>query len=247
MTGRSIPFMTAAWKRLAIVTFKVPDDVIAPYLVPGTEPDRWEGSALASVVAFEFEKMSVFGIPAFGFRSFPEWNLRFYVRCPSPDSGETESIRRGVTFVTEFVPGRIVAGMARALYDEPYRAVPYSLDRHAVGTSQSMDHVVELGGRTHRFRFIAGGAPVVPPPDSLAHFLKEQEWGFGTTRGGRRGVYRVEHPRWGVHPETRFDLDVDFGALYGERWSLLDHATPISKIVVEGSPIKVFTRTVEAP
>ena len=239
-----IAFLTAEWRRLAIVTFAVPDEVLTPFLPPGTVPDRWEGSAVASVVAFEFEKTSLFGIPALGYRSFPEWNLRFYVRQEGTAPGG--AVRRGVVFVTEFVRSAIVAGLARAIYNEPYRAVPYELDRHPVGTSEAVGHAIERGGRTHRFRFIAGGVPVIPGSDTLEHFLKEQEWGFGTTRSGQRGVYRVEHPLWGVYPDTRFDLDVDFGLLYGERWAFLDRATPISKIVAEGSPIKVFPRVVEA-
>ena len=238
-----IAFLGAEWRRLAIVTFAVPDDVLAPLLPPGTVPDRWEGSAVASVVAFEFHRMSVFGVPALGFRSFPEWNLRFYVRHEA--TGASANVRRGVTFVTELVPSAVVAGIARGLYNEPYRAVPYRLDRHAVGESQSMSHDIDLGGRTHRFRFIAGGEPVLPGPDTIAHFLKEQEWGFGITRGGKRCSYRVEHPYWGVYPETRFDLDVDFRTLYGSRWAFLDQATPISKLVAEGSAIKVFMRSVE--
>jgi uncharacterized protein YqjF (DUF2071 family) len=233
-------FLTADWLRLAIVTFAVPDEALAPHLPPGTEPDRWQGSALASLVAFEFERTRVMGVAALGFRTFPEWNLRFYVRAPG-----TGGVRRGVVFVRELVPNRVVAGIARALYNEPYSAAPYAVERHAVGDGVSVSHLVRDGGKMHRFAFLAGGRPVLPPEDSLDHFLKEQEWGFGTTRGGQRAAYRVEHPAWRIYPETRFDLAVDCGVLYGERWAFLDRATPISRLVAEGSAVKVFARTLE--
>lgn len=228
-------FLRADWRRIAIVTFAVPDEAVAAHLPPGTEPDRWEGSALASVVAFEFEDTRVLGIPALGHRAFPEWNLRVYAR-------EGSSGRRGVVFVRELVRSRLVAGLARLLYDEPYLAVPYRHSRHAMGDGEAVEHVVTVGGRDHRYAFVAGGALAEPGESSLAHFLKEQAWGFGTTRAGRRAEYCVEHPRWRIYPETRFDLDVDFGRLYGPRWSFLEAATPISRIVAEGSAIAVFPR-----
>lgn len=236
-----IRFLTAEWRRLALVTFRVPDEVLQPLLPPGTVPDRWEGSALASVVAFEFEKTALFGIPALGFRSFPEWNLRFYLR-----QGEGEPACRGVAFVREFVPSAVVAGIARSLYNEPYLAVPYEFERHPVGEGTGVGHAIQFGGKTHRFRFLAGGEPFLPSETSLDHFLKEQAWGFGITRSGLRVSYRVEHAPWRVYPETRFDLEADFSLLYGPRWAFLDRATPLSKIVAEGSPIKVFARTVES-
>lgn len=227
-------FLTAEWRRLALVTFAVPDDVVAPILPPGTEPDRWNGSALASVVAFEFVDTAVLGMPAFFFRHFPEWNLRTYVRELAPGT------RRGVTFVRELVASRLVAGIARASYGEPYSAVPYRLERHPLGASEAVAHEVEVGGRVHRLAFVAGGEPFVPAETSLEHFLKEQEWGFGPARkNGRSTLYRVSHPRWAVYPETRIDLDASLRILYGERWAFLDAAIPISKMVAVGSRIEV--------
>jgi uncharacterized protein YqjF (DUF2071 family) len=234
-------FLTAAWRHLAIVTFRVPDEVLAPRLPVGTEPDRWEGSALASLVAFEFQETAVLGVPVPLHGDFPEWNLRFYVR-------EREGARRaGVAFVAELVPKPFLAFAARFFYGEPYRAVPYAFEKHRVGESLSLAHAVTVGGRTHRFNYIAGGAPRTPAEDSLATFLAQRGWGFGPPGGSSQRCYRVTHPAWGVYPETRFDLDADFAALYGKEWAFLNDAPPLSRFVADGSRVEVSWKARTAP
>ena len=82
--------------------------------------DRYDGSPYVSLVAFDFLETRVGGIPWPGFTSFPEINLRFYVR---------DGDRRGVCFVREIVPKALISFIARALYDEPYVTAPITSTR----------------------------------------------------------------------------------------------------------------------
>ena len=107
------PFLTARWHNLILANYAVPEELLRPLLPPGVELDRRHGPCFASLVGFQFLETRVLGISWPGFRHFPEWNLRFYVR-----HGE----RRGVCFVREFVPQWFVATVARVLYNEPYRS-----------------------------------------------------------------------------------------------------------------------------
>ncbi|MBF5042025.1 DUF2071 domain-containing protein [Aggregicoccus sp. 17bor-14] len=217
------PFLTARWQDLLLVTWPVPDALLQPHLPAGLELDRHEGQALVSLVAFDFTDTRVLGVPWPGYTRFPELNLRFYVR---------EGGRRGVCFLREYVPSRLVAGLARVLYNEPYRAVPYRREAGA--------HVLEVGRRRHRIGWRAQGPLCTPPEDSLAHFLKEHAWGFGQTRGGTLQRYEVRHPVWRTWEQVEPQLDVDLGLLYGEKWAVLQDAPPLSVIAAEGSAIRVF-------
>jgi uncharacterized protein YqjF (DUF2071 family) len=217
------PFLRARWFDLLLVTYAVPDDVLAPRLPVGLELDRWQGHALVSLVAFDFADTRVRGLAWPGFVRFPELNLRFYVR-----DGE----RRGVCFVREYVPSRLVSWLARTLYNEPYCGVPYRKDSAA--------HVLAVGGREHRIAWTCGGELQTPPQDSLAHFLKEHEWGFGVKRSGEPTCYRVEHPVWRIWPTVEHRLDVDFGVLYGPPFARLNDAPPLSAIAAEGSAVAVY-------
>src|SRR5687768_16265250 len=150
------PFLAARWEDLLLVTWRVPDELLAPHLPRGLELDRHEGSALVSLVAFDFHDTRVFGVRWPGFTDFPELNLRFYVR---------HGARRGVCFLREYVASSLVAMGARLLYNEPYRAVPYRKD--------GATHVLRVAGRDHRIGWARRGALTTPDPGSLAHFLKE--------------------------------------------------------------------------
>jgi uncharacterized protein YqjF (DUF2071 family) len=217
------PFLRARWLDVLLVTYAVPDELLAPRLPGGLELDRWEGRALVSLVAFDFVDTRVWGIPWPGFVSFPELNLRFYVR---------DGQRRGVCFLREYVPSRFVSWLARTFYNEPYHGVPYHKDGAA--------HVLSVGGREHRIAWTPSGDLETPPQTSLAQFLKEHEWGFGTRRTGEPTSYRVEHPVWRTWPAVEHTLDLDFGLLYGAAFAVLNRASPLSVICAEGSAVAVY-------
>src|SRR5690349_16297086 len=97
-------FLTARWQNLILATYRVPAEMLVGRLPPGCLLDRMAGDGekvgYVSLVAFDFLETRVMGVGWPGHRSFPEINLRFYVRGPG---GE-----RGVSFVREFVPRMVV-------------------------------------------------------------------------------------------------------------------------------------------
>jgi uncharacterized protein YqjF (DUF2071 family) len=226
-------FLSAQWTNLALLTFAVSPERLQHRLPPGLELDLRDGQAFVSLVAFQFTDIRVLGIPVPGYRHFPEVNLRFYVR---------QGTDRGVVFVREYVPSRVVAGIAKGLYNEPYRACPMSETVVAAeGQSIRASYGLDVGGRSHTIR-VAGETPaVVPPETSVAHFFKEHRWGFGADRRGRLVRYEVTHPVWAVYPVTDWDLQVDWATLYGPDWSFLQDEAPFSVILAAGSPITVST------
>jgi uncharacterized protein len=226
------PFLTARWSNLAILTWEVAPALLEPHLPPGLELDRRDGAVFASLVAFDFIDTRVLGIPWPGLTRFPEVNLRFYVR-----RGE----RRGVVFIREFVPQAVVAWVARALYNEPYLVAPVES-----GVGEESSGIVTV--RRLRWRGqaqsieVTGGKPAFrPPEDSLEHFFKEHEWGFGRDRRGRTVAYRVRHPVWDVYPVRSWTLDFDTELVYGSGWNRLSSEKPASVILAAGSAVSVYS------
>lgn len=224
-------FLTARWSHLFLATYAVPDRLLSPRLPPGLELDRRDGKCFVSLVAFDFLDTRVKGIPWPGFRNFPEINLRYYVR-----HGE----RRGVVFVREFVPQRLVAWLARKLYNEPYLAVPMKSLVVDTPDHVTIDHHLEFGGRTNVIQATGAKEAFTPARETIEHFFKEHEWGFGTTHSGKLLCYRVEHPVWAVYRVTSWKIDLDWAAVYGPEWSLLQDATPDSTVIAVGSEVAVY-------
>jgi len=115
VTSVSRPFLTADWHHVLGVTYATEVAPLVPYLPPGAEIDELGGAARVSLVAFGFRRTRVRGLAIAGHITFPEINLRFYVRL----HGE-----RAVVFIREFVPRPAISLVARLLYNEPYRTIP---------------------------------------------------------------------------------------------------------------------------
>lgn len=235
MPGPSRIFLTAEWRNLVIASYHAPAELLAPHLPKGLDLDLIEDAPTVSLVAFEFLNTRVFGVPWPGFVNFPEWNLRFYVKT-------REHIpRRGVVFVREFVPSRIVSGIARKLYNEPYAAAPM---RFAAQTKDSISTArceVVFNRATHTLDATASSTLEVPHDTSTATLIKEHQWGFGTTRAGQTLCYEVMHPVWRVHQNATCMVSVDWAKMYGKEWSVMQHMAPFSTVLAEGSAITVST------
>ena len=229
------PFLTAVWSDLILISYAVPDEVLTPYLSPGLELDRWEGSAWCSLVAFNFEQARVLGWSVPYPRSlcdFPEFNLRFYVTLKG---------QRGVVFVRELAPNPLVCGLAELLYNEPYTAVPMTSRVTQIGDLRRVRHDFVVAGKAQRVAVSARGPSAVPADDSFETWVKEQEAGFNHQRfGGNVTGFRVWHPAWRVYPVEEYTLDVGFAHLYGPQWSFLQDREPNSVVLAEGSQIEIY-------
>lgn len=227
------PFLTARWCNLILAQYAVPADRLRPFLPPGVELDTWQGRHFVSLVGFQFLDTRVLGVSWPGYRDFPEWNLRIYVR---------HGARRGVCFVREFVPQWFVASVARVVYNEPYRAARMGMAVSDAADAVTAEYRVEWGGRPHTLRAVGAKPAGRPGPGSAEHFFKEHSWGYGVTRRGRLLRYEVSHPDWDVYPVRDYRIDVDWGVLYGSAWSDMTGREPASVILAAGSAVSVYPK-----
>ena len=225
-------FLSAQWRDLIIASYGVDPGLLEQRLPDGLELDLFQGQAVCSLVGFMFLDTRVLGVAWPGYRDFPEINLRFYVR-------EQGSGRRGVVFVRELVRSRFVAQIARRLYNEPYvRAeIESEIDQ---GETRSVRYGFSSNGGCGMMRVVSAPEHAIPGEDSTEHWFKEHQWGYGSTRGGRTLRYEVQHPHWGCHRVHEHEIDVDWGAIYGDAWSHMAEAEPLSVVHAVGSGIKVF-------
>jgi uncharacterized protein YqjF (DUF2071 family) len=233
-------FLTAEWRDLLLLNYEVEPRLLTPLVPAGTELDPWDGRALVSLVGFRFLRTAVLGVPVPGHRDFAEVNLRFYVLRRTAGGLS----RRGVVFIRELVPRRLVAWIARLVYNEPYRRVP-------------MTHTVELAGRTpgepgrvaygwsHGTRpcRLSGElhAPLLPlRRPSESEFVTEHYWGYSRQRDGRTLEYEVRHTPWQVTDLTNPRFEGDATALFGAEFAKALAGPPRSSFFADGSAVVVL-------
>jgi len=228
------PFLTAAWRDLLLLNWRVDRSLLQPHVPEGTELDLWKRDCYVSLVGFRFLDLAVKGLPAVGHRDFLEINLRFYVRCEV--EGE---VRRGVVFICELTPRRIVEWVARAFYNEPYKTIPMRGEVSEEKTQYELQQAGQWQGMAAR----SAGDWREPAEQACETFLIEHYWGYNRQSGGQTMEYEVTHPIWRTRPAqlVRFDLDVE--SLYGAQWAEALAGEPDAVVLAEGSEVTVFSGT----
>ncbi len=226
-----MPFLRAHWRDLVMINWALDPERVRDFVPAGCEVDCFEGQTYASLVAFQFRDTRVLGLPIPGHIHFEEVNLRLYVRHRTAE-GE---LRRGVVFVRELVPRRLIAWVARTMYSEPYDYMPMSHAREPLEDGRLR---LEYRWGNHELKVTAGAAIQPLVDGSEEQFIAEHYWGYTATSRGTR-EYRVSHPSWRWREAESVSTSVDYGAIYGSEWADLGSIEPSSQFVAEGSDVEV--------
>lgn len=237
-------FLTADWRHLLVLNYEVDPALVAAHVPAGTRLDLDTGRCLVSLVAFRFERTRLLGVPIPFHTTFPEINLRFYVRREADDG-----VRRGVVFLRELVNRRAVAAAANWAYNEKYRCVPIraelTLAENQIAPGGTVRYTWRGGGRKHhvaarRGDSWRGDAWRQLDPNSHEAFIAEHYFGYGTARDGRTIEYRVDHPPWRYAGVRDVDIQIDWGKLYGPTFVTAFRGPPFSAFLLDGSPVTVY-------
>jgi len=227
-------FLKAKWENLVMANYSVPPALLLPYLPKGVELDLFQGEAIVSLVGFLFKDTRIFNVPIPFFGTFEEINLRFYVV-----RNEGYEQKRGVVFINETVPSKVVALVANYLYKEHYVSIP---TRHHWEISQKVRKIeYEWKVGTEWNRIYAEASPVfgTMKQGSIEEFIFEHYFGYTKIDANSSEEYNVRHPRWKINEVTTYKVACNFGAMYGNDFAFLQNVKPGSVLLAEGSSVSV--------
>jgi uncharacterized protein len=193
--------------------------------------DFFEGRCYVSLIGFMFLKTRLLGIPIPFHQNFEEVNLRFYVRYKS-----SEGWRRGTVFIKEIVPRAAITFVARTVYREPYVTMKMA---HKLEITEGGKEVGYTWAKNH-ITVQADNKSVEIGAGSEEEFITEHYYGYTRWDEKTTKEYEVKHPRWLINPVKTYDIECDFGGLYGERFQYLKEEKPHSVLLAEGSSISVM-------
>jgi len=203
VTGREpeervrIPSLRQRWQDTTFVHWPFEPGVVQSLLPPELEVDVFGGAAWVSLTPFSVAaSRAVFLPPVPGLSTFPETNLRTYVRGPDG--------RDGLWFLTLHADSLVTVSSARAALGVPYVWAAMSVD-HSEGrvTYRSQQRGARHVG--HTITVTRGTAPV-DVGDSLAHWLTGR-WRAWTKVAGRLATVPVQHQPWPLTDARVLDLD----------------------------------------
>jgi uncharacterized protein len=186
--------MTQRWNDLLFAHWPVAAAQVAPLLPEGLQVDTFQGSAWLGVVPFWMDRIKLRGVPPVpGARSFPELNLRTYVRDQSTRT-------RGVYFFSLDASNLLAVVAARTFYNLPYYWAEMWLDHRS-------DREFAFYSRRHlsktpvifkaRYRGLGPTRKLAETSiGTLEYFLTERYCLFTRNRSGQTVRANVHHVSW---------------------------------------------------
>lgn len=227
-------FLTARWENIIMANYAVPVEILTPYLPQGCELDLFQNKAYVSLVGFMFEKTNLFKIPIPLLGTFEEINLRFYVLRK-----EDGKIKRGVVFINETIPYKVVAWVANKMYHEHYTTIPTKHSISINSTNKKILYKWFINQQWNSISVDASSTKEAMQKHSFEEFIFEHYYGYTKIDEAITEEYQINHPRWNINKINAFDINCDFEKMYGKQFSFLNKAQPEAVFLAEGSAISI--------
>jgi uncharacterized protein YqjF (DUF2071 family) len=188
--------MVQQWQDLSYIHWRYEPEEVKALLPPGVEVDTFDGSAWVGLIPFSMRNIGLPGMPPVPyFGSFPEVNVRTYVKCNGVP---------GVWFFSLDVNRFLPALVARTTYLLPY--CWGSAENHRDGDIISA-HVQRRWPHGASTSLRLEICEPIEQPDDLSVFLSAR-WGL-YSKGLRNGVRYapVDHERWPLYSANLLSLN----------------------------------------
>jgi uncharacterized protein YqjF (DUF2071 family) len=228
-------FLKAKWENIIMANYQIEPKLLLPFLPKGVSLDLYQGKAYVSLVGFMFKNTKLFDVPIPFFGTFEEINLRFYVVRK-----EGDELKRGVVFINETIPCRLVAWIANKLYKEHYTVVP---TKHQLIKTSESNHIQFEWLLQKKWNSIAvdfDSKTESMKTDSLEKFIYEHYYGYTKINEHQTEEYQLRHPSWKTHKINDYNIDCDFEAMYGKSFSILNQTKPTAVFIAKGSDVAIY-------
>ena len=217
-----------------MVNYEIDPVILTPFLPKGVELDLYDGKAYVSLVGFMFKNTKLFNIPIPKLGTFEEINLRFYVT--RIEDGIT---KRGVVFINETIPYRIVAWMANKLYKEHYTVVATKHTIKEDSINQKIKFEWQLHKKWNSIYVKNKLSSHKMQKGSFEKFIYEHYYGYTKVNDKKTEEYHLLHPSWETHEVVDYKIDCDFKDMYGKSFSVLNDTKPMSVFIAKGSAVAI--------
>ena len=227
-------FLTAEWRKLILVNYKIDPSLLFPFVPHKTELDFWNGATYVSLVGFKFVNTKLLGMKIPFHTNFEEVNLRFYVKFK-----DGADWKRGVVFIKEIVPRSALTLVANTIYREHYETMPMQHQWQEDTQSRQVEYSWICKEQPQRLwvKAALNGQPIESGTE--ASFITEHYWGYTKVNDHKTFEYEVTHPTWEQYEIMDYQVAVNFELVYGKTFAFLTDQIPDSVLLAEGSNITV--------
>lgn len=217
-----------------MANYIVDKNILEKYKPAHVELDGWNGNHFVSLVGFLFKDTRVMGIQFPFHKDFEEVNLRFYVRRK-----EDNQWKRGVVFIKEIVPRKLITFVANTLFAENYETCKMS-HSYSVDSKLTVEYKWKVHSKWNSLKAVAEKEKKALVAGSEEEFITEHYWGYAKVNQTNTSEYEVKHPSWNIHRVEHFQLNCDVEEVYGREFEGPLNNLPASVFLADGSEISVM-------
>jgi hypothetical protein len=191
--------MYQRWHDLLFAHWPMPAESIRPLIPPELELDTFDGQAWVGVIPFWMSRVHVRGLPPIPTAAtFPELNVRTYVRGPKHPRNPGEQAKPGVYFFSLDAASLLAVLGARAWVGLPYfyADMKAAIDRDDVSYRSRRRQSPRPAELTVAYRPVG---PVAEKKTDLDRFVTER-YCLYVVRAGRVHRLQIHHLPWPLQP-----------------------------------------------
>lgn len=227
-------FLTAKWENIIMVNYAIDPNILQNYIPKGVEIDTFNGKNYVSLVGFMFKNTSIFNIPIPLLGTFEEINLRFYVKRTV-----NGKIRKGVVFINETVPYKIVALLANFLYKEHYISIPTKSNIQEYSDYKNVKFEWKKDNHWNSISLKANIQAQKIEVNTIEEFIYEHYFGYTKVDNETTLEYEILHPSWQTNTVLEAKIQCNFASMYGNDFEVLSYMNPENVMIAKGSNIAV--------
>ena len=129
--------------------------------------------------------------------------------------------------------------VANSIYKENYETMPMSHKWEENSDSRLVEYEWYCKNEQQKIKVISELTSREIKENSEEEFITEHYWGYTKVNEKTTYEYEVTHPKWKYYPIKNYEISVNFGLVYGEKFKQLDKEEPKSIMLMEGSEITV--------
>ena len=104
-------------------------------------------------------------------------------------------------------------------------------------TSRVVEYQWKMQQDWFTFQVNADRAASVIEPGGETEFITEHYWGYAHAGLKKSNEYEVTHPKWEQYKVNDYQIDVDYGKVYGPDFAFLNQEQPSTVMLAEGAVI----------
>ena len=225
--------ISSEFRKVALLTYSVPPEVVEKYLPEHTKPDFYNGNCLISIAGFQVPKLKVAGIKMPLLKDFDEIDLQIYVK-----RFDGAKWQKGVVVINRIFAHPLGEPLANTFLKTNFLTMPTQAKVDETEEYVRVEYSWQFEEQEQKFWVKSNRLAAPYDKDTEAAFILDRPFGFIKAED-QNYQYSIKHVDWHLYTVEEYAVDIDFSKQFDPAFNILNNQTPQSVILTEGSTVEI--------